>query len=209
MEYGIVYLLTNPVMPGLVKIGMTERAEMDARLRELYTTGVPVPFDCQYACKVKKSDCTKIERALHTAFAPQRVNANREFSRIQVEQAKAILELFLHEDMTQEVAGEIANDLTPEDVAAKTRAQVHRPPLNFLEMGMQIGDILQWKDDPTIFVTITSGRTIKYNEEEVSISALPAQLKGYSTRHIAPGPHWLYKDRVLSEIYDETYPMEE
>lgn len=209
MEYGIVYLLTNPVMPGLVKIGMTERAEMDARLRELYTTGVPVPFDCQYACKVKKSDCTKIERALHTAFAPQRVNANREFFRIQVDQAKAILELFHHEDMTQEVAGEIANDLTPEDVAAKTRAQVHRPPLNFLEMGMQIGDILQWKDDPTIFVTITSGRTIKYNEEEVSISALSAQLKGYSTRHIAPGPHWLYKDRVLSEIYDETYPMEE
>lgn len=209
MEYGIVYLLTNPVMPGLVKIGMTERAEMDARLRELYTTGVPVPFDCQYACKVKKSDCTKIERALHTAFAPQRVNANREFFRIQVEQAKAILELFHHEDMTQEVAGEIANDLTPEDVAAKTRAQVHRPPLNFLEMGMQIGDILQWKDDPTIYVTITSGRTIKYNEEEVSISALSAQLKGYSTRHIAPGPHWLYKDRVLSEIYDETYPMEE
>lgn len=209
MEYGIVYLLTNHVMPGLVKIGMTERAEMDARLRELYTTGVPVPFDCQYACKVKKSDCTKIERALHTAFAPQRVNANREFFRIQVEQAKAILELFHHEDMTQEVAGEIANDLTPEDVAAKTRAQVHRPPLNFLEMGMQIGDILQWKDDPTIYVTITSGRTIKYNEEEVSISALSAQLKGYSTRHIAPGPHWLYKDRVLSEIYDETYPMEE
>lgn len=209
MEYGIVYLLTNPVMPGLVKIGMTERAEMDARLRELYTTGVPVPFDCQYACKVKKSDCTKIERALHTAFAPQRVNANREFFRIQVEQAKAILELFHHEDMTQEVAGEIANDLTPEDVAAKTRAQVHRPPLNFLEMGMQIGDILQWKDDPTIYVAITSGRTIKYNEEEVSISALSAQLKGYSTRHIAPGPHWLYKDRVLSEIYDETYPMEE
>lgn len=23
MEYGIVYLLTNPVIPGLVKIGMT------------------------------------------------------------------------------------------------------------------------------------------------------------------------------------------
>ena len=38
-NYGIVYLLTNPVMPGLVKIGMTERNEIDARLKELYTTG--------------------------------------------------------------------------------------------------------------------------------------------------------------------------
>ena len=27
MEYGIVYLLTNPVMPGLVKIGMTTQED--------------------------------------------------------------------------------------------------------------------------------------------------------------------------------------
>ena len=89
-EYGIVYLLTNPVMPGLVKIGMTAQEDIEKRMRELYTTGVPVPFECQFACKVKKGDCGKIEKALHTAFAPQRVNANREFFRIQVEQAKAI-----------------------------------------------------------------------------------------------------------------------
>ena len=100
MEYGIVYLLTNPVMPGLVKIGMTTQEDIDKRMKELYTTGVPVPFECQFACKVKKGDCAKIEKALHTAFAPQRINANREFFRIQVEQAKAILELFHHTDAT-------------------------------------------------------------------------------------------------------------
>ena len=44
MEYGIVYLLTNPVMPGLVKIGMTTQEDIDKRMKELYTTGVPVPF---------------------------------------------------------------------------------------------------------------------------------------------------------------------
>ena len=93
MEYGIVYLLTNPVMPGLVKIGMTTQEDIDKRMKELYTTGVPVPFECQFACKVKKGDCAKIEKALHTAFAPQRINANREFFRIQVEQAKAIFQL--------------------------------------------------------------------------------------------------------------------
>lgn len=112
MEYGIVYLLTNPVMPGLVKIGMTTQKEIEQRMKELYTTGVPLPFECQFACKVKKTDCAKIEKALHTAFGPQRINANREFFRIQVEQAKAILELFHHEDITTDVTEEIENDLT-------------------------------------------------------------------------------------------------
>ena len=41
MEYGIVYLLTNPVMPGLVKIGMTTQEDIDKRMKELYMTGVP------------------------------------------------------------------------------------------------------------------------------------------------------------------------
>ena len=209
MEYGIVYLLTNPVMPGLVKIGMTAQEDIDKRMKELYTTGVPVPFECQFACRVKKTDCVKIEKALHTAFEPQRINANREFFRINVGQAKAILELFHHTDVTEEVTDEIQNDLTDDDKAASARAQVHRPPLDFYEMGMQKGDVLIWKDDPTVTVTVASARKIIYDGEETSISALSAQLKGYKSKHIAPGSHWLFNDKLLSDIYDETYPMEE
>ncbi len=209
MEQGIVYLLTNKAMPGLVKIGMTTQKEIEQRMKELYTTGVPLPFECQFACKVKKSDCAKIEKALHTAFAPQRINENREFFRIQVEQAKVILELFHHEDITEDVSEEIENDLTPEDKAASAKAQTKRPPLNFYEMGLQKGDILLWKDDPTISVTIESERKVLYEGEETSISTLSAKLKGYKVKHIQPTPHWLYKDRLLSDIYDETYPFEE
>ncbi len=209
MEYGIVYLLTNPVMPGLVKIGMTTQKEIEQRMKELYTTGVPLPFECQFACKVKKSDCAKIEKALHTAFGPQRINANREFFRIQVEQAKAILELFHHEDITTDVTEEIENDLTPEDKAASIKEKTKRPPLNYYEMGLAKGDLLIWKDDPSITVTIISERKVSYNGEEVSLSALSAQLKGYHVKHIQPTPHWLYKEKLLSDIYDETYPIEE
>ena len=194
MEYGIVYLLTNPVMPGLVKIGMTTQEDIDKRMKELYTTGVPVPFECKFACKVKKSDCLKIEKALHKAFDPQRI---------------AILELFHHEDVTEEVTDEIQNDLTEEDKAASTKAKAKRPPLNFYEMGLQKGDVLIWKDDPSISVTILSERKVCYQGEETSISALSAKLKGYKVKHIQPTPHWLFNDRLLSEIYDETYPFEE
>ena len=143
MEYGIVYLLTNPVMPGLVKIGMTTQENIDKRMKELYTTGVPVPFECKFACKVKKSDCLKIEKALHKAFDPQR-NQNCEFFCINVEQAQAKC-----------------------------------PPLNFYEMGLQKRDVLIWKDDPSIFVTVLSERKVCYQGEETSISALSAKLKGY------------------------------
>lgn len=209
MEYGIVYLLTNKAMPGLVKIGMTTQKEIEQRMKELYTTGVPLPFECPFACKVKKTDCAKIEKALHTAFAPQRINENREFFRIQVEQARVILELFHHEDVTTDVSEEIENDLTPEDKAASIKAQLHRPALNFYEMGMEKGDVLVWRDDPSISVTIVSDRKVSYKGEEVSISALSAQLKGYKSKHISPTPHWTYKEKLLSEIYDETYPIEE
>ena len=209
MEYGIVYLLTNPVMPGLVKIGMTTREDMDARIKELYSTGVPVPFECQFACRVKKADCAKIEKALHTAFSPQRINANREFFRIQVEQAKAILELFHHEDVTEEVTGEIENDLTDNDKAATQNAKVRRPSLNFYEMGMQKGDVLLWTEEPSISVVINSERKVIYEGEEVSISSLSAKLKGYNTKHRAPGKYWTYKGRSLDDIYDETYPFDE
>ncbi len=209
MEYGIVYLLTNPYMPGLVKIGMTKQEDLEKRMRELYTTGVPVAFECQFACRVNNKDCDKIEKALHKAFDPQRVNKNREFFRINVEQAKAILELFHHTDVTNDVTEEIQNDLSDDDKAASTKAQKHRPALNFYEMGLQKGDVLTWKDDSSISVTIISDRKVSYKGEETSISSLSAQLKGYKIKYIQPTPHWFYKDRLLSDIYDETYPFEE
>lgn len=208
MEYGIVYLLTNPVMPGLVKIGMTSQEDIDRRMRELYTTGVPVPFECQYACRVKKGDCAKIEKALHKAFEPQRINANREFFRIQVEQAKSILELFNLEDVTEVVTDEIENDLTEEDKAATKKARVRRPALNFIQMGLCVGDKIIWKEDPSIFITVRSERTIIYKDREMSITAATQEIKGSKTITVI-GPYWLYKDRLLSDIYDDTYPVEE
>lgn len=77
MSLSVVYVLTNPAMPDLVKIGMTDGDDPQTRLSQLYTTGLPFPFELRFACRV--TNPAEVEKALHTAFAPQRVNPKREF----------------------------------------------------------------------------------------------------------------------------------
>lgn len=208
-NFGIVYVLTNPAMPGLVKIGMTTRDNLDARMRELYGTGVPVPFECKYACRVKASDCAKIEKALHTAFAPNRINANREFFQIKSEQAMAILELFNREDITQEITEEIDNDLTSEDKSATEKINGNRrPPLNYYDMGMKEGSVLTFVKDPTVKVTIVGEKKVMYQDETYSLTAITKKLLNIS-HAIQPTGYWNYEERSLRDIYDETYTLDD
>ncbi len=77
-ESGIVYAATNPMMPGLVKIGGTSRENVQARMDELYSTGVPAPFTCQIVRRVDRY--VEVESALHTVFEPSRVPSGASFS---------------------------------------------------------------------------------------------------------------------------------
>lgn len=208
-NFGIVYVLTNPSMPGLVKIGMTTRDNLDTRMRELYGTGVPVPFECAYACKVKTSDCAKIEKALHTAFAPNRINANREFFQIKPEQAKVILELFNKEDITQEITEEIDNDLTSEDKSASAKINSsRRPPLNYFEMGMKKGDVLVFTKNPNITIEIIDEKKVLYQEQIYSLTSITKKLLSI-THAIQPTGYWSFGSKNLRDIYDDTYTLEE
>ena len=80
---------------------------MDARLYELYSTGVPVPFEWAFAGRVE--DEGKVEKAFHLAFGPYRVNPKREFFQIEAEQAIALLELMVVEDVTPQLQMEADN----------------------------------------------------------------------------------------------------
>ena len=51
---GSVYVLTNPAMPNMVKIGKTTR-DVELRLADLYSTGVPLHFECEYALRTLSS----------------------------------------------------------------------------------------------------------------------------------------------------------
>ena len=67
----------------------------------LYSTGVPLTFECEYATRVK--DVDKKEKAFHSAFEPSRVNPERESSNINPDKAISFLSLMAIEDVTPSV----------------------------------------------------------------------------------------------------------
>lgn len=104
-------------MPGILKIGKTTQVDVSLRMNQLYTTGVPIPFECVYAIELE--DCSKVEAASHIAFGPSRVNPNREFFKIDAEQAIAILKLLDQRDVTPEVSRNLNSNVSQAEKNSK------------------------------------------------------------------------------------------
>ena len=194
---GIVYVLTNPAMPGLVKIGRTARGSVDARLAELYSSGVPVPFECAFAGRV--ADEAKVESAFHRAFGPYRVNPKREFFQIEPEQAVALLEPMVVEDVTPELRREV--DVESREGARRLEAR--RPVQNFVDTGTPVGSTLEFAQGG-VCCSVLSGRKVGFDGEELSLTALTQRLLG-TDKPLQPSPYWTHAGRTLKDIYDETY----
>lgn len=199
---GVVYVLTNPAMPGLVKIGKTTRTDVSARLNELYSTGVPVPFECAYAARVENE--AKVEKAFHQAFGPYRLNPKREFFQIEPEQAIALLEIMALEDVTPSLQAE-AEKVDVDSKEASKKLKARRPNLNFVEMGIPIGSTLHFVQGNAT-VEVISERKVLLNGEETSLTAATQELLKNSYQ-VAPGPYWTFNGRSIRDIYNETYEM--
>ena len=93
---------------GLVKIGRTSTS-LQQRMRELFNTSVPYPFECFFAAWVENA--AFVEKQLHFAFGEQRVPSNREFFHVDANRVKAVLELVSVEEITQQVESEMTSEL--------------------------------------------------------------------------------------------------
>ena len=197
---GIVYVLTNSAMPDLVKIGKTGRNDPKVRMAELYSTGVPVPFDCAIAVRVE--DEHAIEKALHTAFLPYRINGQREFFKIDAEQATILLKHLGHEDLTPQVNAENDTIDAESRQAGKTLA-ARRPPMNFHEMGIPNGSILTSTSNGEP-AEVIEPKKVRFRDETMSLTAATRIILDlpYS---VQPGPHWKFQDQTVRELYDRTY----
>lgn len=85
---GYVYVLSNPAMPGILKIGKSVRGGRH-RAAELFSTGVPSHFNLEFEIFVNDPFC--IERAAHDALTDRRVSVGREFFRCDPSEAIAAI----------------------------------------------------------------------------------------------------------------------
>lgn len=75
-DNGYVYVFANRSMPGVFKVGQTNRDPLQ-RARELHTTGVPIPFLCVYS---RASSAPKrVEVMAHRSLRASRLSSSREF----------------------------------------------------------------------------------------------------------------------------------
>ena len=94
---GWLYVISSPSLPGLVKLGATRRLNPTIRVKELSSSSLPEPFHAH--CFVFSDDCFELENNIHKYFDKERVNPDREFFRIEPQEAIDVLKEIFHVDV--------------------------------------------------------------------------------------------------------------
>jgi T5orf172 domain len=192
----IVYILTNEAMPDYIKIGVTD--DLKRRMKELYGSGVPLPYQCYYAATV--ADKRDVEKRLHKAFDDYRKNKGREFFfQLDPHKVQTILEMIAIKEVTpkEDVFFE------PDDKTALERVSKYGRRFSFSSVNIPIGATLNFVQDESMTAKVHSDNSVIYEGQELSISKaalLATHACGYKTSAAAGPWYWLYKGETLNTL---------
>lgn len=201
MSAGVVYVLINEAMPGLVKIGFT-KDELVNRIRALDTTAVPLAFEC--FCAFDVPDCRKVEELLHDVFGDQRVRSNREFFRVSPERVRSALMLTGGRDVTPSESEVIS---TSEDRQAIQITRKRSENSRFGMIGIKPDTILYFSMDPSKICRVVDEKKVEYCGEILSVSGSALKVLrelGIDWQTVNGWAYWSYQGKTLSEHFLET-----
>ncbi len=198
---GIVYILTNDAMPGIIKIGITDGTVED-RIKNLDNTSLPLPYRFYFA--IKSSRYKDIEKLAHNAFSEYRVRENREFFRIDPERAVSALrisgenEIKLKNEMIDE-SGSVVENKIEETKSYKKR-------FSFDNVGIPIGAELAFTRDESKKCIVISNSEVEYNNQSYSLSKLADIFlteMGYNWKSVQGPAYFEYNGKTLYELKKE------
>lgn len=196
MAKGYIYIMTNPCLKDMVKIGYTTNVEK--RRKELSTTALPYEYEifATYETSGNLED-KKLHKLIDNLNPDLRVSKNREFFVMSAEDAYELLESIAAISGSQDKLKKLQSS-TVSTGSKKTK----KPPVNFAKCNIPIGAELVYVDDPNVRVIVATERKVQYNNELTSLSAIVQSIKGIQA---AAGPsYFTYNGEIVSEIAERT-----
>jgi hypothetical protein len=194
---GYVYILTNPVYKGLVKVGKTSKTVKE-RAEELYTTGVPAPFEIYATFCTSKFD--ELEKCAH-AMLSKRFNESREFFEVEPREAfDLILTLsYLLDDCVAELEGEIITEEKEEPSHEVTR----RAPFSFKSVNIKFGEKVYFIYGDLECIVV-GNNMVSYRNNNYSLSGfvrefIPTRFANSSGAYQGP-KFFKYKGTILNDL---------
>ena len=219
MSKGLVYILTNPSLDGWVKIGMTERNDVETRLQELNApANIPLSYRCyatyevENPLKVEKHIHGIIDRVDNSLHARERLDngkiREREFFRITPETAYGIFVDIaeLRNDRDSLKIYEPTAEQAKEEEIADTRPR--RTNNSFRLLGIPVGAEIAFLFDESITAQVLDNvNTVKYENNSYSVSALALKLlrekRAWSkTSNVNGWRYFTRNGRILSDLRD-------
>ena len=193
MSKGFIYIMTNPALKDMVKIGYASDVEL--RRKQLSTTALPYEYEVYATYETSGNlEDKKLHKMIDNLNPDLRVTSNREFFVMSPQEAYDLLEAIAVISGTKE-------KLKKSFIEEAKKQKVRRPPVNFKKCGIPVGAKLVFIDDPNIVVTVVDERKVSYKNEITSLSAISDSIKGYSTS----GPYlFTYNGKRVSDIAVET-----
>ncbi len=219
MSKGIVYILINPCLDGWVKIGMTERNDIDRRLKELNTpTNLPLSYRCyatyevEQPLEVEKRIHSIIDRIDDTLHAREQLEngriREREFFKISPETAYGIFKdiAALRNDTDNLRLYRPTQEQSQEEEIAEARTK--RSNNSFKLLNIDVGEKISFLHDENIVAKVVNDKNkIEYEGEIYSVTALARKLlierHGWSEDlHVNGWKYFTKNGLTLSDLRD-------
>ncbi len=195
MSKGYIYIMTNPCLQNMVKIGYA--TDVETRRKQLSTTALPYEYEVYATYETSGNlEDKKLHKLIDNLNPDLRVSQNREFFVMSPKEAYELLETIAIISGSQDRLTLLKE--IPEHKKQKTK----KPPINFAKCGIPVGAQLVYIEDPTVVVTVESERKVIYENEITSLSAVAGRIKG--VKSIQGPSYFTYNGRLLTDIADET-----
>ena len=193
MAMGYIYIMTNPALKDMVKIGYA--ADVEMRRKQLSTTALPYEYEVYATYETSGNlEDKKLHKMIDSLNPDLRVTSNREFFVMTPQDAFDLL------DAIATISG-TKDKLKKSKVSVAKTQKVRRPPVNFAKCGIPVGAELVFIEDPSVVVKVVDERKVEYNGMITSLSAISDQIKGHSTQ----GPSFFtYNGKKICDIAEET-----